>query len=251
MRPNLMVFAWLCCASVAWSACKTKVNPAQPSAESTDTAAQPQEHPAAPEHATNDADADAEHAPPADPTDPAEENTHGATAQEDPAHPTQDDEATPPDESAENEPYSWARENIGPLSLRLTDTDVRALLGEPERKSEVEESPASGDNYADWDYPAQGVHLVMSHETLSPSSPATISKIFVTAPCTWKTSQDVGIGSSFRVVRRAYRKIKDRDQEDHYVDPRGFIRIGSPYGGVTFSFEDERVSEIFIGAGAE
>lgn len=60
-----------------------------------------------------------------------------------------------------------------------------------------------------------------------------------------KTSRNIGIGDSRKDVLKAYQnEIYDRD------NPSSLI-AGTIYGGVIFTFENGKVSSIFVGAGAE
>jgi len=60
-----------------------------------------------------------------------------------------------------------------------------------------------------------------------------------------KTSRGIGIGDSRNAVLKVYQQeIYDRDNETALI-------AGTIYGGVIFTFENDKVKSIFIGAGAE
>lgn len=148
--------------------------------------------------------------------------------------------------------YSWAQETLGPLRLGLSPKDVRAALGAPNSQSDPEEVMATGDIVAYWRYTELGVWVVFAHEREDAQSPASVLQMGAYAPSDVKTSRGVGIGSSFSSVRNAYKNANDPDQDgDSIVHNDERIVVGSIYGGLSFSFENDRVTSIFIGAGAE
>jgi hypothetical protein len=56
----------------------------------------------------------------------------------------------------------------------------------------------------------------------------------------------MGMGSSYAEVETAYKKDIDPEATD-----KTQITVGSVYGGIIFSFRNDKVSRIFLGAEAE
>ena len=85
--------------------------------------------------------------------------------------------------------------------------------------------------------------------TTSAQHAAPANRLTITAPSTLKTRKDIGIGSPRQAVLAAYGKL--RDPEAPSGDDAEVFIAGSIYGGVFFTFEADKVREIFLGAGAE
>ena len=119
-----------------------------------------------------------------------------------------------------------------------------AQLGKPASTSREELEAASGDYVQTWNYPSRGLSFVMAGP--KKGGPKTISRLTIKAPCTLASARGIRIGSTEAEVRKAY--ARDIDKES--TRP-GFIVAGSIYGGVMFTLGKGRVTEIFLGAGAE
>ncbi len=138
-------------------------------------------------------------------------------------------------------------ERIGELAMGMTAGDVITKLGEPLKKSRLWPSEVMGGYYQEWSYPDLGLKLGMDSDDRR--SPQSIGAIFLKAPGTYKTRFGVGIGSARKEVLDAYGKM--RDPEFPSGDAEETFVAGSVYGGVIFTFEKDKVSEIFVGADAE
>jgi hypothetical protein len=137
-----------------------------------------------------------------------------------------------------------AAEELGPLSLGLNSAAVTQILGEPETKGEVQEQAADGMWVTQWDWPAQGVSLLLDSDTQSGTF--SIAAMTIHAPCAYKTSKNVGVGATRAEVEQAYGAAVN--QEESGADS---IVVGSTYGGMIFTIADGKVSEVFVGAAAE
>jgi hypothetical protein len=135
-------------------------------------------------------------------------------------------------------------ERLGPLGAGLDGAAVTKILGEPEQKGEVQEQAADGMWVTQWDWPAKGVSLLLDSATRDGSF--SIASMTIHAPCAFKTSKNVGVGSTRAEVEEAYGAAVN--QEESRADS---IVVGSAYGGVIFTLADGKVSEIFIGSAAE
>ena len=141
--------------------------------------------------------------------------------------------------------YSYGKDAFGELKTGLTDKDVVAKLGEPERKDGREEEGATGDIVDLWYYPKKGIVLTMSSQTMT--SAQSVSGITIKAPCAFKTKLGIGVGSTRADVLAAYGAFKD---PEFPAGPEQFI-AGSVYGGMFFDFTKEQVVSMFMGVGAE
>lgn len=133
---------------------------------------------------------------------------------------------------------------VGDLTIGLTQTKVTELLGQPDSKDKSEEWGADGLMHQDWMYKAKGITLNMdSNKNLAEQ---TIFSITITSPCTYKTKKNLGIGSTYNEVMAAYEKDIDKSFTD-----KATITVGSVYGGIIFSFKNDKAEKIFVGAAAE
>ena len=137
------------------------------------------------------------------------------------------------------------RESLGGwLKLGLSEREILAQLGEPSQKGEDIFWGAIGMYVQKWEYRDRGITLQMESE--KPGQPKQILSLTISTPCSLKTNAGIGIGSSQEEVIQAYHHYQDNS----YGGDNSFI-AGTVYGGLIFSFENEQVSQIFIGAAAE
>jgi hypothetical protein len=143
--------------------------------------------------------------------------------------------------------FAWlSEESIGPLREGMGTIEVIDLLGAPPEKGEIVEEGATGDWVQDWKFPNAGVALFMRSDTERGAQ--TIAAITVTAPSEYATKRGIKVGSTQAEVEKAYGDVEDQDEAGG--DSGSFV-AGSVYGGIIFSFEAGKVSEIFMGAAAE
>ncbi|GEM_PF-1038257 len=135
-------------------------------------------------------------------------------------------------------------ESVGPINLSLSSEDVVKALGEPEEKSEFLVWDSDGLEHQSWIYAKEGIIL----EIVKTENAITVASIDISSPCTYKTSRGIGIGSKKSEVYEAYKP--EIDPAENKEDSE-FIVVGTVYGGIIFSIENDSVSGIFIGASAE
>lgn len=135
-------------------------------------------------------------------------------------------------------------EGIGDLRLGMKAAEVVALMGEPSKKSGIDEEGATGDFVQSWDYPSKGLGIGMAAP--SAKGPWSLSNLTANADCPMPGPWGLKIGSTRAEVEKIYGKAFDPD----FTDADQFV-AGSVYGGVFYGFTDGKVSSIFIGAGAE
>ncbi len=151
-------------------------------------------------------------------------------------------EATP----SEPDPFPLLKEEgLGTLQLGLTEKQVKARIPCKLHKGKEEFWAGSGDFVQEWRYPDCGIALNMSSSQRGRAK--IVMSITIQAPSLLKTSRGIGIGSTEQEVAAAYGQDQDKEMSE---SGRSFV-AGSIYGGVVFTFENGRVTKIFLGAGAE
>ena len=130
------------------------------------------------------------------------------------------------------------------LKEYINEKEVISHLGNPEKKGKIEYWDAIGTYVQQWNYSEKGIILDMESE--SKNALKTVKSISITSPCTYLTSQKIGIGSDMEIVREKYADKIDTDFSDDSI-----IVVGTVYGGTIFEIENNKVVKIFIGAIAE
>ncbi len=138
-------------------------------------------------------------------------------------------------------------ETLGDVKLGMTESELIAKLGKPDKQSDAEVWGADGLKHADWTYTALGLTINMS-ESANPESEFVSYSISAEAPCALATAKGVKIGDGKDAVITAY-GYAVQDQSDEGT--KDSIVAGSVYGGVIFDMTDGKVTSIFIGAAAE
>lgn len=136
-------------------------------------------------------------------------------------------------------------EKIGDFKLGLSETELKNKINCPLTMGKEEMWGADGLYHQTWDYPACGLSFGMSSGQAGGSK--TVDSITMTAPSTLKTKRGIHIGSTEQAVMKAYGREKDA----HASKAHEIFVAGSVYGGVFFDFKHNKVTSIFIGAGAE
>lgn len=135
------------------------------------------------------------------------------------------------------------KESLGELKYGLAFHEVIRIYGKPNTKTKAELWTGDGEYHQTVKYHDEGIELDLignSEETKK------VNMIKITNPSELKTLKNIGIGSDFNDVEEAYKDLIDKDFSNSEA-----IVVGSIYGGVIFSFENNKVISIFIGAMAE
>jgi hypothetical protein len=134
-------------------------------------------------------------------------------------------------------------ESVGAIKFGLTEEQVFDLIGEPEETSEPFFSEVDGETYQHFDYKSKGVFLSF---VIKSDSIKEVRLIEIKVPCSLKTSRQIGIGSTDAEVLNAYKDFINRQYSDSSE-----IVVGSIYGGIIFSIQNQKVKSIYIGTTAD
>ena len=139
--------------------------------------------------------------------------------------------------------FALMKENMGNISIGISDSDTLKILGDPTQKSTARIWSADGMEHQRWYYQTKGIELDM----IGKESNQAVNMIIIKNPCNYKTQRGIQIGSSDIEVQSAYKNEID----PHYNKSTSEIVAGTIYGGIIFGLKDNTVTSIFIGAAAE
>ena len=149
------------------------------------------------------------------------------------------------DASKEVSGESVEDEKVGPLYLGQAASDVVEKVGEPENTTEMQVWGVDGMERQTWKYLSQGISLTMLND---PEQGLVTDQINLTQKATLKTERGIGVGSSREDVVNAY---ADNLASGYEGAGDESVVVGSIYGGIVFTFKENRVTEMFVGAAAE
>lgn len=136
--------------------------------------------------------------------------------------------------------------SFGDIKLGQPYQETLKALGDPSSKATAIEWAADGLMHEDWTWKDKGLVLNMSSEKNNVPGTMAIFSITANAPCAFKTKAGMGIGSSYTEVQEAYKRDIDPEATD-----KTQITVGSVYGGIIFSFRNDKAATVFLGAQAE
>lgn len=144
------------------------------------------------------------------------------------------------------EEFSLIRsESFNGLKLDMTIQEFEPLVLCRVEKDEPVLWAGIGEIIQEWNYQDCGVKLQLS--TVDPDTPQIISSIMIRPPSDLETSRGIHIGSTEQEAMEAYADHLDAD----YSVSGDTLVAGSIYGGLVFTFKDNLVESMFLGAGAE
>lgn len=138
-----------------------------------------------------------------------------------------------------------AGERIGSLRVGLPETDLKKSIACDLKRSPETFWAADGAYHQTWQCAACGLKLGMFSEKRGGMK--SIESITLVNPSTLATKRGIRIGSTEQEVKKAYKSDWNREDSTR----SGSFVVGSIYGGIIFQFQDGKVSQIFLGAGAE
>lgn len=159
------------------------------------------------------------------------------------------------EEQYENTDYAeigWElmkKESFGSFKLTMDSTDLFRLFGSPDVMSKEQFWGADGGFHSSWEYNELGVVVGMNRieEDANKQPHHKISdRIRLISSSKLKSKRGIGIGSTQEEVLKVYAKAIE-----HTVPEKDYLIAGTVYGGLMFKIENNRVSEIFLGAMAE
>lgn len=133
-------------------------------------------------------------------------------------------------------------EALNKLKLGLTTEQVEKILGPTTDVSIEEMWDADGEIHQTFYYKNKGVELDM----IGNKGNKQINSITIIDPCDFKTTRDIGVGSSLSDLEKTYSVFYNKD----FSNKETFV-AGSIYGGIIFGLENDKVVSIFIGASAD
>jgi hypothetical protein len=137
-------------------------------------------------------------------------------------------------------------ERIGKLQIGLSEAKVKQKINCALNRDTEKLWTADGAYHQKWKYAACGITLGMV--STKKGGPKSIESITLNSPSRLSTKRNIRIGSSEKATRKAYKS--ESNQENEATPKESFI-AGSIYGGLIFQFQNDKVSEIFLGAAAE
>lgn len=109
---------------------------------------------------------------------------------------------------------------------------------------------AFGQAVQTWMFPDAGVSFDMLSDAIG--GPKSVFSITLKKSSNLKTNLGIGIGDPKEKVLQAYSQFSTMDEDlDGFFGDSDAHLVGSIYGGMIFHFENDLVSEIFLGAAAE
>jgi hypothetical protein len=137
-------------------------------------------------------------------------------------------------------------ESFGTIKLGQHYSKTLEAIGQPDSKSKPVEWAADGLFHEDWTWKENGMAINMSFDNKNIDSTLSVFSITAKAPCDFKTKAGIGIGSRYAEAEAAY-----KNSIDPYTTNKDQITVGDLYDGIIFSFKDDKVIKIFLGAAAE
>jgi len=134
-------------------------------------------------------------------------------------------------------------EKIGELKIGLSIAKTIDLLGEPSERTKLEIWGADGDSHYTMIYKDKGIEIDIVGENKTKQK---VESITVTEPCSFKTNENIGIGTNINAIKNAYKGLVNPEFSDSNT-----LVVGSIYGGLIFKMEKDKVNKIILGAVAE
>jgi hypothetical protein len=142
--------------------------------------------------------------------------------------------------------------SIGGIKIGTTEERVLAIAkrGRFGKLTKGEDVVWEAIDYAiqEWKFSDAGLSLDMGSEKIGGKK--TVFSVTITGSSKLRTGRGIGIGDSRADVVKAYAGFKS-EPEEQFLETDNVYLVGSIFGGMVFSFENEKVTKIFLGASAE
>lgn len=168
-----------------------------------------------------------------------------AAAPDEPVEEQEVDEPKEEEPTADDDEGGWQNEAIGDLELGQPEAEVRFSLGDPTETGDEQFQGADGLYVQQLTYDDLGIELWMHSE--EEGAPKEVASITISEPSDLTTKKGIRIGSTEAEVQEAYESLHNEEESE----PGTTFVAGSIYGGLIFTFEDDKVTSIFLGASAE
>jgi hypothetical protein len=136
-------------------------------------------------------------------------------------------------------------ERMGNLRIGLSEGEVKKNIHCTLKRGPEELWDADGAYHQEWEYVGCGITLGMVSE--KKGALKSIESITLVSPSNLSTKRGIRIGSTEQEVIKAYKPFWNREDST----PSRYFVAGTIYGGLMFDFENDQVSQIFLGASAE
>ena len=136
-------------------------------------------------------------------------------------------------------------ERIGDLRIGLSEKGIRKAIPCPLKRGPDTWWGADDAYHQEWKFVDCGIRLSMASENKGAAK--SVESIEIVSPSNLGTKKNIRIGSAKQEVIKAYKSHWNK--EDSKLSG-GFV-AGSIYGGLMFTFENNKVTSIFLGAAAE
>lgn len=138
-------------------------------------------------------------------------------------------------------------DSIGPLKMNVSEKEVINIIEDTKEKGEFELWGADGREHQTWNYDSKGIQLDMVRDE-NDQTMIMVDMIRINSNCEFKTARNVGIGSTYEEVLDAYKEEVDPEKAE---TNKSELVAGSAYGGIIFTFENDKVVSMFFGAASE
>ncbi|NOQ71831.1 MAG: hypothetical protein GQ574_07515 [Crocinitomix sp.] len=137
-------------------------------------------------------------------------------------------------------------ESFGALKIDMDTATVIGLIGPPTTKTPEEYWGADGGIHNDWSYPNLGLTLGMVVFEDTPEVAKQIFGMTLNDLGKFCTAKNICIGATAEEVKSAYKV-----ELGNGVLEADYLVAGTVYGGLIFTFENNSLVEMFLGAAAE
>ncbi len=137
-------------------------------------------------------------------------------------------------------------EHLGDLRLGMSTDSAETIAGKPGSKSKAEKWGADEMMHETWKWNDKGLEMNIVSDPQNAAAGKQVFSITASANCPYKTKAGIGVGSTMEEIQAAY---KDQINKEETGDNQ--VIIGSMYGGIIFTLQNNKVLHVFVGAAAE